>query len=337
MVRKERFGVTSDGQAVERYIIRGAGGAEAAILNLGGIVQELRVPNREGQLQNVVLNYNSVREYYDEDTCYLRACVGRVGNRIGGASYTWNGKIYRLEANEGPNQLHGGPNGFNRRIWEAETGEDSVSLRRTSPDGEGGFPGNLMVSVTYRMTEENALEITYRAQTDRETPVNLTNHSYFNFTGREDHIFRHQVQILGSAITEIADGSIPTGRILPVEGTPFDFRSPKEVGRDAFAPDSQLMLTGSFDHNFVLDGSGFRSVASVYLPETGIRMEVLTDQPGVQFYIGNYLAAPHGRNTGLCLETQHYPDSVNHADFPSMMLTPGEEYVTRTAYRFSVR
>ncbi|MCD8054756.1 MAG: galactose mutarotase [Lachnospiraceae bacterium] len=337
MVQKERFGVTSDGQAVDRYVIRGAGGAEAAILNLGCIVQELRVPNREGRLQNVVLNYGSVREYYEEDTCYLGACVGRVGNRIGGAVYTWNGETHRLEANEGPNQLHGGPNGFHRQIWEAEAGEDSVTLRRTSPDGEGGFPGNLAVSVTYRMTAENALEITYRARTDRDTPVNLTNHSYFNFTGREDHIFRHQVQLLGSAITEIAAGSIPTGRLLPVEGTPFDFRVPKEVGRDAFAPDPQLALTESYDHNYVLDGSGFRSVASVYLPETGIHMEVFTDQPGVQFYIGNYLAAPHGRNTGLCLETQHYPDSVNHADFPSMMLAPGEEYVTRTAYRFSVR
>lgn len=272
----------------------------------------LLVPDRDGRRANVVLGFESPDEYRDNPR-YLGAIVGRYANRIGGARFTLDAKTYRLAANIGPHHLHGGVKGFDQRVWRAACGVSELELRYTSPDGEEGYPGTLNVQVKYKLTDRNELVVEYRATTDKPTPINLTQHSYFNLAGEGD-VLDHLLQIDADAITAVDEDSIPTGSFMPVAGTAFDFRAPTRIG---------ARRDGRYDHNFVLHGS-----VRVVEPESGRTLDVQTTEPGVQLYTGY--------PRGLCLETQHYPDSPNRASFPSTILRPGSEYRSRTVFTFGI-
>lgn len=328
------FGTLSNGQAVTAYRLRN-GKMEAVFLDYGATVQSLTVPNAQGGVTDVVLGYDTAAEYEENDG-FFGAAIGRVGNRIGGSFFALDGKMYRLPANEGDNHLHGGPGGFDRRMWSAEPDGERLIFKRLSADGEEGYPGNLTVRITYELAE-NGLRITYDAETDQATPVSLTNHSYFNLHGSGD-VLSHQLQLNAAAYTEIDEQLIPTGRLLPVEGTPMDFREAKDVGRDLHADLFQLHLAGGYDHNYVLDGN---PAARLYGPETGIVMTMETTEPGVQVYSGNGISPRRGKggallaaHSGICLETQCFPDAVHHDQFPSPILRPGEAYHSVTTYTF---
>ena len=334
------FGTLSDGRQVTAYELRNGTGARAVILDYGATVQSLTVPNRSGGTTDVVLGYDTAAEYETNDG-FFGASIGRVGNRIGGSAFTLDGVEYRLKANEGPNHLHGGPGGFDRRLWKAEPqGDARLVFTRTSPDGEEGYPGTLTVQVTYELLEGNTLQITYDADTDKATPVSLTNHSYFNLNGGGD-ILGHVLQLNAHAYEEVDAALIPTGRLPEVSGTPMDFTVPKTVGRDLEADFEQLRLGGGYDHNFVLNSDG--PAARLMGLESGIVLTVETTEPGVQFYSGNGITPrkgkdgmPLGKHSALCLETQNFPDAVHHVDFPSTFLQPGQHYHSVTAYRFTV-
>ncbi len=333
------FGTMPDGAPVELYTIRNDNGMSADVITLGCRIVRLMVPDRAGALGNVVLGHDTVEEYLGD---YLGTAVGRYANRIGRARFALDGKEYALSKNDGENTLHGGPGGFSQQIWKVEqAGGDSISFSYSSKDGEEGYPGNLSVFVSYQITPDNALKITYRAKTDAPTPVNLTNHSFFNLTGDHAHtILSHQLQLHADGITEVEDDLIPTGKILPVAGTPYDFTQPKEIGRDMFADDHMLQLCGGYDHNFVLQGEGFRRIGQVAEQESGRVMEVYTDLPGVQLYTANKMSGkglggvPHGNHCAFCLETQYFPDSPNHSEFPFHFLQPGEDWESVTVYQF---
>lgn len=338
------FGVTKRGEPVTAYTITNASGASAVILNYGGVVQALSVPDRDGRLVDTVLGYEDVASYED-GTCFFGAFVGRFANRIGGSRFPLEGREIVLTPNEKGNHLHGA---FPFAVYDVTVGENRITLRRTSPDGEDGYPGAMEVSVTYTLTDENGLVMDYRATTSQTTVVNLTNHAYFNLSGQDSgDILDTVLQLNASAITPTDAESIPTGEIRPVAGTPFDFTVPKPIGRDIGAEDQQLIFAGGYDHNFILDLPGLEApVATAYSPATGILMDVYTTQPAVQFYAGNFIQSdpmPRGKGGkknphrgGFCLETQHYPDSPNHPQFPSTVLRPGEEYHHVTEYRFSL-
>ncbi|MGI5977420.1 MAG: aldose epimerase family protein [Candidatus Limivicinus sp.] len=335
------FGKLTDGREIKAWRLKSPGGAEAVILDYGCTVQSLRVPDRNGSLRDVVLGYDTAEEYEKNDG-FFGAAIGRVGNRIGGSSFRLDGKDYQLESNEGRNQLHGGPKGFNCFIWQGKTEGEKLIFSRRSPEGEGGFPGNLDVRIIYELLEGNTLSVTYDAETDAPTPVNLTNHSYFNLSGH-GNILDHELQLFAGAFTEIDDELIPTGRIIPVEGTPMDFRTVKKVGRDISADYRQLQLAGGYDHNFVLSGSegGMQRAAVVRSPESGIILTVETTEPGVQFYTGNSITARKGKggselgaHSALCLETQKFPDAVHHGNFPDTVIRPGKPYHACTRYSF---
>lgn len=331
------FGVTHDGRTVTAWQLSNSSGAAVTLLDYGATVQSIRVPGRDGALTDVVLGFDTVAGY-EADTCYLGATVGRVANRIGGAAIDLNGVRYPLAKNCGENHLHGGVVGFNRHVWQgARAGESAVSFTRLSPDGEEGYPGNLRVAVTFTLTEDHALCIDYDADTDRDTVVSLTNHSYFNLAGGGDAM-GHTLQLFSDAITENSAQSLPTGQYLPVEGTPFDFRQPKRVGRDIGADHVQLRYGGGYDHNFVLSGP---TAAVLCCEETGIRLTVETTLPGVQLYTANFLTEtvgkggrPMGSRGAVCLETQLFPDALAHDGFPSPILRGGEHLHTRTVFRF---
>ena len=337
------FGTTQHGEAVEAYVLSNRKGATATVLSYAGAVAELSVPDREGALGNVVLGCTDVAGY--ESGPHFGSLVGRVANRIGGASFELDGKTYRLPANDGPNTLHGGPEGYSRRVWTVEPrhDHDGPSLRLTidDPDGHMGFPGNVRVEVHYVWTDSDVLRIRYRATTDAPTPINLTNHSYFNLKdGGKTDVLGHVLRLDADAYTPVDASLIPTGERAPVAGTPFDFRTPKPIGAD-LPPDG-------YDHNFALKGvrEGRGGIVGPHLwlcamvdePTTRRHMEVWTDQPGVQFYTGNLLDGSQGfqKHAGCCLETQHFPDSVHHPDFPNTILRPGETFESTTEYRFSV-
>jgi aldose 1-epimerase len=351
-VTREPFGEI-DGSQVERFTFKNASGMEVAILTWGGIIQSVRVPDRSGHIENVTLGFATLDEYVDHSP-YFGAIVGRFANRIATGRFELDGHTFDVPVNNGPNALHGGVNGFDRRVWEAsverEVGVPALVLRRVSPDGEEGYPGNLDVSITYRLTSGNGLSIEYRATTDAPTVINLSNHSYFNLAGEgTGDILRHAIQIRASRYTPIDPTLIPTGEIAPVVGTPFDFSEGHIVGERIDQPgDEQLALAGGYDHNFVLDGAGKSDPAGydvrVIEPRSGRMMDVYTDQPGVQFYTGNFLDGSfsgtsgqiYGHRSGFCLETQHFPDSPNQPAFPSTVLRPGEEFRSVTTYVFSV-
>jgi aldose 1-epimerase len=340
-VRTEQFGTMPDGRPVERYVLEG-GGVEAAVLTYGAVLQSVRAPDAQGRPAEVTLGYDDLAGYLD-DSQYLGAVVGRFGNRIAKARFVLDGVEHLLPANHGAACLHGGPEGFHAQVWSAREVPGGVELSRTSPDGEMGFPGSLDVTVTY-LLGESGLEVRYAATTDRPTVVNLTQHAYWNLAGGgtvEDHVLR----LAAGSFVAVDAELIPT-EVAPVDGTPMDFRSPRRIGERLRAADTQLRHARGYDHAWVLDDGaspGLRTAAELRDPRSGRVLEVLTDQPSVQFYSGNFLdgsIAGRGgtalrQGDGLCLETQHLPDSPNRPDFPSTVLRPGEQYATRTVFRLS--
>jgi aldose 1-epimerase len=346
------------GGPVDRYTLRSASGAEVAILTLGGIVQSIRVPDRDGALAGVVLGFATADGYLSDDylpaNAYFGCIAGRYANRIAGGRFTLDGPSMCWRRTTGPNHLHGGDSGFDRRLWTATPAEGDgsaqVALSRTSPDGEEGYPGTVEVRVTYTWTDDHVLSIDYHARTDRPTIVNLTNHSYFNLAGEgSGSIDRHELTIHASRFTPLDETQIPTGELAPVDGTPFDFRAGRAIGPRVREAHPQLVLAQGYDHNLVLDGYGAGGGEDVHLaaelhdPGSGRRLEVHTTEPGLQLYSGNYLDGTvvgaggriYRQGDGMCLETQHFPNSPNVEDFPSTELRPGEELKSRTELRFS--
>ncbi|MFO7936742.1 MAG: aldose epimerase family protein [Kiritimatiellia bacterium] len=340
----------SDFSSIKEYTLVNSRDMEVRLTNYGARITAVKVPDRNGKTADVVLGHNSVEGYINaKERPYFGAVVGRYGNRIAEGKFTLNGKTYELATNNGKNHLHGGNIGYDKRVWNAETfGDNSVAFTLDSHDGEEGYPGNLKVKVTYTLTDENELKISYLATTDKATPVNLTNHAYFNLAGEgSGSILNHELMLNADAFTPVNKGLIPTGEFRPVKGTPFDFTTAKAIGRDIRQKNIQLEYGNGYDHNFVLNKSeeGMTPVASVYEPESGRVMEVFTEEPGVQFYCGNFLSGsvtgksgrPYSCCSGFCLETQHYPDSPNREIFPSTILKPGEQYKTTTVYKFSAK
>jgi aldose 1-epimerase len=348
------FGTTNRGEAVSVYTLKNTHGVELRVLNYGGIILSLKVPDRNGRFGDVVLGYDSLADYV-RSSPYFGAIIGRYGNRIGGGRFTLDGRTYTLARNNGPNHLHGGVKGFDKVVWDVTPfeggGGDSVGLvfRYTSPDGEEGYPGTLQATVTYTLTDRNELIFDYHATTDRATPVNLTQHSYFNLAGDgKGDILGHVVTLNADRFTPVDSTLIPTGEIKSVSGTPFDFRTPTAIGARIDQHDEQLRYGLGYDHNFVLNkgsGGGSTLAARVSEPSSGRVMEIYTTEPGVQFYSGNFLdgtlRGKHGvvylHRYGFALETQHFPDSPNKRDFPSTILRPGEQYRSRTIYTFAVQ
>lgn len=332
------FGSTRAGEEVRAYTITNAAGACAVLLDYGATVQSLLVPDRDGNLTDVVLGYDTVAGYEDGGA-FIGATIGRVGNRIGGACFSLGGKTYALAKNDGENTLHGGRKGFDRYIWQAElVDEHSVRFSRLSPDGEENFPGNLQVSVTYTLDDSCTLRIAYDAVSDADTLVNLTNHSYFDLSGC-GKAMEQMLRLNAERFLELGAGTLPDGRQLPVEGTPFDFRTAKPVGRDIDLDDEQLRAGGGYDHNFCLSGMHAARLESA---ESGIRMDTFTDLPGVQLYSGNFLGDQIGKGGrmfhsrgAVCLETQLYPNAMNCWGFPSPVLRAGQRLRSVTSYAFS--
>ena len=345
---KTAFGKTPDGQPIDLYTLTNSHGMQATITNYGGTVVSLLTPDRAGHMDDVVLGFDRLDGYLQPEP-FFGAIIGRYGNRIGHAMFKLGDKEYRLAKNDGDNTLHGGTQGFDKRVWTAldlsKVGL-ALELKYTSKDGEEGFPGNLSVTVIYMLTETNELWIEYSAATDRTTVVNLTNHSYFNLAGQGNgEILKHQITINADRFTPVDAGLIPTGELQKVEGTPFDLRQATEIGAHINDDNEQLKLGKGYDHNFVLNrrsGDALTLAARVTEPGSGRVMEVLTSEPGVQFYTGNFLDGTlhgkggkvYGRRYGLCLETQHFPDSPNKPAFPTTELKPGQKYTSTTVYRF---
>jgi len=348
-IEKKDFGKTKDGVSADLYSLTNANGMEVDITNYGGIITSIIVPDKDGNMGDVALGFDNLDDYMKKSP-YFGCIVGRYGNRIAKGKFTLNGKTYTLAVNDGPNHLHGGIVGFDKVIWDAKEvrGGDYVGLKLSylSKDGEEGYPGNLSVTVTYLLTNDNEIKIQYEATTDQPTVCNLTNHTYFNLAdGGASSILDHELMIDADSITAIDETSIPT-QLMPVAGTPFDFRKPKKIGLDINNDDPQIKNGQGYDHNFVLNGKSgtLRLAARAVDPSTGRVLEVLTEEPGIQLYTGNFLdgsiTGKEGKvykyRNGFCLETQHYPDSPNQPDFPSTVLNPGEKYQTTTIYKFSV-
>jgi aldose 1-epimerase len=342
------FGRMPDGGAVEMLTLTNANGVEVRAISYGAIITSLKVPDRAGQLADVVLGFDSL-EGYLKGHPYFGCVVGRYGNRIAKGQFTLDGRTYKLATNNGPNHLHGGNVGFDKVVWHAEPvkGQNAVAFTRTSPDGEEGYPGTLKVRVTYTLTDKNELLVDYHATTDKATPVNLTQHSYFNLAGHDaGDILGHVMMINADRYTPVDDTLIPTGERASIAGTPFDFRKPTPIGARIDGKHPQLINGKGYDHNFVLNrtGAGPQLAARVVEPKTGRTLEVATLEPGVQFYTGNFLDGTitgkgghvYKHRNGFCLETQHFPDSPNKPDFPSTILKPGQEYKTRTVFTFGV-
>ena len=347
-VKKEAFGKTDDGVAVEQYTLTNAAGATAKIITYGAILTELDVPDRDGKLGDVVLGFDNLKDYLAGHP-YFGATVGRVANRIAKGKFALDGKEYKLAVNNPPNTLHGGLKGFDKVVWKAEpkTTADGPALKLTyvSKDGEEGYPGTLTAAVTYTLTNGNALRIDYTATTNKATPVNLTNHSYFNLAGtKSGDILNHELTIAADKYTLADDTLVPTGEIKPVKDTPLDFTKPQRIGERI---DQMKGEPGGYDLNYVLNREGKEPTlaARVSEPKTGRIMEVFTTEPGIQFYTGNFLDGKqkgrgdvvYKKHWGLCLEAQHFPDSVHHDNFPSMILKPGETYKQTTIYKFSTK
>lgn len=339
-ITTEFFGLMPDGDSVYLYTFTSETGIIVKITNFGGIVTEIITPDRDGNPGNIALGFDNLDQYLAGHPNF-GALIGRFGNRIAKGTFELDGETYSLAINNGNNTLHGGIIGFDDVLWDAEIVDtkngESLELKYLSVDMEEGYPGNLDVTVHYALVE-NDLEITYHAITDKATPVNLTNHSYFNLAGKGT-ILDHILTLHASHYTPVDEELIPTGEIAPVEGTPFDFREPKAIGKEIAGTD------GGYDHNFVVDreGEGLQMIAKLEDPKSGRVLEVLTMEPGVQFYTGNFLdgtitsgGTTYVKNSGLCLETQHFPDSPNQPGFPNTILNPGQEYKTKTIYRFGV-
>jgi aldose 1-epimerase len=342
-----------DGKPIEVFTLKNGRGIEMQVMSYGAIITSLKVPDRNGRVADVVLGFDSPQQYLDPPPPpYFGALVGRYGNRIAKGQFTIDGNPYKLVTNNGPNHLHGGTRGFDKVLWTAaptETADaSSVMFTRTSPDGEEGYPGNLEVRVTYTLTNTNELSFDYHATTDKSTPVNLTQHSYFNLAGQDaGDILGHQLLINADRYTPVDETLIPTGTLAPVNGTPFDFRRSTAIGERIDQDNPQLKNGKGYDHNWVLNGSGGRLSVAARLtdPKSGRTMEIRTNEPGLQFYSGNFLDGTikgkgghvYAQRSGLCLETQHFPDSPNQKSFPSTILRPGRNYDSRTVLTFSAK
>lgn len=359
-VSVEPFGTLPSGEPVRMFTLRNANGIEVRAIEYGAIIQSIMTPDRDGELADITLGFDDLEGYLG-DSPYFGAVVGRYGNRIAGGRFELDGVGYELARNNGPNHLHGGDRGFDKVLWESNVveGEDvvAVSLRYESAAGEEGYPGTLWVTVQYALDDDNELWISYAAGTDAATPVNLTQHTYFNLAGGGD-VLDHQLQLNAAGYTPVDETLIPTGEVAPVEGTPFDFLAATSVGSRIDAADEQLGFGGGYDHNFVLRAPGTQLVAGVSppagaeglvhaarveQPTTGRRLDVFTSEPGIQLYSGNFLdgtlsgkgGTAYGHRSGFCLETQHFPDSPNQPAFPSTILRPDQEYRTTSVWRFS--
>lgn len=347
---KEDYGTTADGEKVEQYTLTNEAGMEVKIITYGGRITSLKVPNKNNEFEDVVLGFDSISQY-TSDHPYFGALIGRYGNRIAGGKFSLDGEDYQLPQNDGENSLHGGDKGFDKVIWTAKVPSDSTSLvlNYKSKDGEMGYPGNLDVTVTYTLNEDNSLDVAYEAETDKKTIVNLTQHAYFNLTGDFNKtILDHEVVLNADEFLPVDETLIPTGELRSVEGTPFDFTEAKKVGKEIEAENEQLELGLGYDHCWVLNDQSddMHFAASAYDPESGRFLEVSTTEPGIQFYTGNFLdgtlpqqggEGTYAQRSGFCLETQHYPDSPNQEKFPSVVLNPGEKYSTKTSFKFSVK
>lgn len=333
-----------DGKPVTEYTLKNSSGMQVSILNYGGTVTRIIVPDKNGNMGDVVLGFDSFDGYLQKNEPYFGALIGRFANRIANAKFSLDGRTYTLAANNNGNSLHGGNKGFDKVLWTAQKLSDSsLKLNYQSKDGEEGYPGNVDVEVIYTLSSDNSLKLDYTATTDKATPINLTNHSYFNLSaGKDSTILNHELQLNAEKYTPVNDKLIPTGEIAEVKNTPMDFKQPKTIGRDI------EKVKGGYDHNWVLDrnGNGLEKAATLYEPNSGRFMEVFTTQPGIQFYSGNFLdgtlqytkkGQKYVQHGALCLETQHYPDSPNRPAFPNTILKPGEVYRQTTVYKFSVK
>ncbi len=350
-ITSKPFGQTADGKQVDIFTLTNNNGLVAEIINYGGIVTSLSVPDKNGNFADIVLGFDNIKDY-ENDPPYFGAIAGRYANRIAKGKFTLAGKEYTLAINNVPNHLHGGLKGFDKVVWTSqaiETAEDpALRLMYTSPDGEEGYPGTLTCGVTYTLTNDNTLKIEYDAVTDKATPINLTHHSYFNLAGHDaGDILSHEVMINADNFTPTDKDLIPIGQIWAVEGTPMDFRTPTEIGARINSSYEQIKFGGGYDHNWVLNNKDgqFALAATFYEKTSGRFMEVLTTEPGMQFYTGNFLdgsnvgkgGAVYKHRNAFCAETQHFPDSPNKPEFPSCILRPGQTYKQVTAYRFSAK
>jgi aldose 1-epimerase len=348
-VKKESFGTLPDGTPVDIYTMTNAQGMEIRATNYGGIVVSLRVPDKKGNLEDIALGFDDLKGYLTSSP-YFGTIIGRYGNRIANGKFTLEGREYTLAKNNGPNSIHGGLKGFDKVVWHAEPFQNDagvgIILTYTSKDGEEGYPGNLKTKVTYTLTDKNEWIIDYDAATDKATPVNLTQHTYFNLAGEgKGDVLAHTLKLNTSRFAPVDQNLIPTGELRPVKGTPMDFTQPTPIGARIDADYEQLRFGHGYDHNFVLDGKGSDSVlaARVKEPTSGRVLEVYTTEPGLQFYSGNFLDGTitgkqghiYKQRYAFCLETQHFPDSPNHPDFPTTILKPGQKYQSRTIYKMS--
>jgi aldose 1-epimerase len=351
-VRKEEFGKLQDGTTVDLYTLTNSKGMQASVTNFGATLVALKTPDRSGKLADVVLGYSTPAEY-QQGTYFFGGTIGRYANRIARGQFTLDGKTYHLPINDGPNSLHGGTTGFNKRVWTAKelagNSDPAVQFTYLSPAGEEGYPGNLNVEVTYTLRDDDSLQIAYRATTDKDTVLNLTNHSYFNLGGEgSGDILGHQLTLYADRFTPVNATLIPTAELRAVKGTPFDFTKSTPIGARINQDSQQLKFGKGYDHNWVLTAGQSETpqdAAEVYDPASGRVLTILTTQPGIQFYSGNFLdGTVHGKSgktythrSGLCLETQHFPDSPNHPTFPSTVLKPGQSFQSLSIYRFSTR
>jgi aldose 1-epimerase len=341
-----------NGKPVEVFTLTNAAGVEVKAMTYGGIITSWRVPDRTGQAADIVLGYDDPAGYVANNSPYFGAIIGRYGNRIAKAQFTLDGQVYALAANDGANHLHGGRQGFDKVLWQGEAlrggGGAGVAFSRTSADGEEGYPGNLKVRVTYTLTDKNELIVAYEATTDKATPVNLTQHTYFNLAGQgRGDILGHELRINADRYTPVDATLIPTGELAPVDKTPFDFRKPTAIGARIKSEHPQMQFGRGYDHNWVLarSGAGLSLAADVYEPKSGRTLQIRTSEPGLQFYTGNFLdgtitgkgGSIYRQRSGFCLETQHFPDSPNHPTFPSTTLRPGNTYRTRTVFMTGAR
>ncbi len=341
------FNATVDGKPVELFILTNKNGAEITVTNYGAKIVSLMVPDRNGKLTDVVLGHDSIAEYLKSEEPYFGAVCGRTGNRIAKGKFTLEGKEYTLAVNNGPNNLHGGIKGFNAVVWDAvQTDAQTVELTYLSADGEEGFPGNLTTKIVYKLTDDNALEICYEATTDKTTIINLTNHSYFNLSGAGDpYIGDHVLKIYSDQYLPTDDTAIPYGPAEKTEGTPMDFSTPQEIGSRIDEPFQQLIYGKGYDHTYILNKKEGDLALVYYSPKTGIEMETYTTEPGVQVYTGNWMTgnfvAKNGQRyperSAVCFETQHYPDSINKPEYPTIILKPDGKFESKTVYKFTTR
>lgn len=340
-ISTKSFGKTKDGVETTLYTITNKNGLSVSALDYGANIVNLIVPDKDGKMADIVLGFDDVSGY-EVNGCFFGAFIGRHGNRIGQAKFVLNGTTYELEKNDGENNLHGGTPGYHQVMYAAETTDNSVTFTRVSPDMEQGYPGNLDIAVTYELTDDNELKIAYKTKTDKDTLCNLTNHSYFNLKGHDGGtITDHVVTIKANGFTATSDDLIPNGEIVDVTDTPMDFRKPRVISTDVDSDYKPIVLAGGYDHNFVLDKpeGAFEKVAEVTEPTSGRTMEIYTDLPGMQLYSGNFIEKEEGKavytkRTGICFETQFFPNSINVPNFQSCLLKAGEEFHSTTVYKF---